>query len=195
MKSHLLRVCLPVVLASTGQALTLNESNFGDLSGNHLAPTPLTLDVGVNRIGGTMGRDLPSDPVDRDIFTFTLAPGQMLTSINVLVFTPTNQSFFAIAPGTMIDVNDPAGHLSNTLVKETGEILDDLDLSAFSGGTGLDAPLGSGTYTIWFQELSSIVTYDIAYTVQAVPEPGTALWGACFALVSAHRRFRTRQSP
>jgi hypothetical protein len=197
MKAHLLLAFIPVLMAGTAHALTLNESSFGDLSNDNLAPTPLTLDVGVNRIGGTMGRDLPSAPVDRDIFTFTLPPGQALTSINVLTFTPTNQSFYAIAPGSSINDSDPSAHLSNTLVKGTGEILDDLALGAFAGGTGLFPPLGAGTYTVWFQELSSIVTYDIAYTVEAVPvpEPGTFLWGGALALAGALRRGRNRMAP
>ena len=98
------------VCASTARAVTLWDEAFqGDLSGNNLAPTALTLGLGVNTIKGTMGRDLPQDPVDRDIFTFTIAPGRALTSINVTVFTPTNQSFYAIAPGTSIDITDPAG--------------------------------------------------------------------------------------
>jgi PEP-CTERM motif len=190
---RLLLALVPIILTGTAQALVLNENTFGDLSNDNLAPTPLSLDLGVNRIGGTMGRDLPSDPVDRDIFTFTLAPGRILTSINVLVFTPTNQSFYAIAPGNTIDDSDPATHLSNTLVKTTGELLDDLETNPYSGGTGLTAPLGPGTYTIWFQELSSVVTYDIAYTVAAspVPEPGTAFFGcAMLAACGAARRRR-----
>lgn len=172
-------------------AANWTESLDGNLSGNGLAPTPLTLGVGVNVISGTMGRDLPQDPVDRDIFTFTLGAGEYLTSINFLVFTPTNQSFYAIAPGSTINTADASGHLSNTLVNSTGEFLDDLALGAFSGGTGLTAPVGPGTYTIWFQELSSVVTYSTAYTV--VPEPGTTLsllGGAAMLLHLRRRRDR-----
>ncbi|MCE9611171.1 MAG: PEP-CTERM sorting domain-containing protein [Chthoniobacter sp.] len=170
-------------------AVNWNEAIDGDLSGNNLAPTPLTLGLGVNLISGTMGKDLPQAPVDRDMFTFMLAPGQYLTSIDFLVFTPTNQSFYAIAPGATINDTDPATHLSNTLINGTGEFLDNLALGAYSGGTGLTDPVGPGTYTIWLQELSSVVTYQTAYTV--VPEPGawlSLLGGAALLLLLRPQR-------
>jgi hypothetical protein len=194
MKYRVLFLLAMAVSGGWAQAFTWNETVSGDISSNPLAPTPFALDVGVNSVSGTMGRDLPSDPIDRDIFTFTLAPGQFLTSINVVVFQPTNQSFYAIAPGTSIDIEDPSHHLSNTLVKGEGEILDDLAAGAYSGGTGLAAPLGAGIYTVWFQELSSVVTYQIDYTVQAIPEPATAAWGLCAMAVAGLRRGRVRHS-
>ena len=171
------------VCASTARAVTLWDEAFqGDLSGNNLAPTALTLGLGVNTIKGTMGRDLPQDPVDRDIFTFTIAPGRALTSINVSVFTPTNQSFYAIA-GMSIDITDPAGHLANTLVQHTGDILPQMALGSYSGGTGITDPLGPGTYTAWLQELSSVVTYQMDYTIAAIPEPANACTGIALGLV------------
>lgn len=174
MRSFLLLSLACAALALGAQAADWTESFDGDLSGSESAPTPLTFGLGVNVITGTMGADAGDGiPLDRDIFTFTLAPGQFLTSINFLAFSPTGASFYAIAPGTSISLTDPAGHLSNVLISSTGEYLDDLDLGAYSGGTGLASPLGAGTYTIWFQELASVVSYSTAYTV--VPEPSTWL--------------------
>ncbi len=179
----------------SARAVTLWDEAFdGDLSGNNLAPTVLTLGLGVNTIRGTMGRDLPQDPVDRDIFTFTIAPGRTLSSINVIVFTPTNQSFYAIAPGTTININDPATHLANTLVQHTGNILPQLALGSYSGGTGLTDPLGPGTYTAWFQELSSVVTYRMDYTIVAVPEPATACIGLALGFVGMAEGLRRRRA-
>ena len=190
-----MRRLLPSLIALLGpilatQAANWTESIDGDLSGNEAAPTALSFDFGVNLISGTMGRDQPSDPLDRDIFTFTLAPGQFLTSINFLTFSPAGASFYAIAPGTSISLTDPAGHLSNVLISSTGEYLDDLDLGAYSGGTGLTAPLAPGTYTIWFQELASVVTYSTAYTV--VPEASTwlAVVGGVGMLLAIRKRRR-----
>ncbi len=182
---------------SSALALVYRENISGDLSSNHLAPTPLTFDVSVNRISGTMGGD-PGEgiPLDRDFFKFTLAPGQALTSINVLQFDPQGQSFYAISGGPTIGITSPADHLSNVLVTGLGEILDDLDNGSYSGGLGLTAPLQPGTYTVWFQELASVVTYDFAYTVTSnvapVPEPGTAIWGAALGISLALRRCRLR---
>lgn len=131
-------------------AASWNESIDGDLTAtitSNIASsaTNLNFDLGVNVVTGTMGGD-PGDgiPLDRDFFTFTVAPSQSLTSINFLAFSPAGASFYAIAPGTSISLNDPAGHLSNVLISSTGEYLDDLDLGSYSGGTGLTAPLGAG---------------------------------------------------
>jgi len=183
---YLMIALLAVAPSTAAFALNYSESVNGDLSGNENAPTQLTFNPGVNSVSGVMGRDEPGDPVDRDFFTFTLAPGQSLTSINVLQFDPIGSSFYAIAAGTSINITDPANHLSNILVSGPGEILDDLDASSYSGGIGLNAPLGSGTYTIWFQELASVVTYDFNYTV--VPEP--AALGAFGITIGILRRRR-----
>ena len=180
-----------IFVTAPAQALNYQEGVAGDLSGDHFAPTPLTLDAGLNIISGTMGRG-PSDLLlDRDIFTFTLSPGQFLTSIEVRALTANVRSFYAIAAGTSIEENSGAGHLSNALVETTGEILDDLAAGSYSqDALGLEAPLAPGTYTIWFQEVGALVNYEFAYTVTAVPEPGTALWGAGVGLVACVRSRR-----
>jgi len=121
-----------------------------------------------------MGRDELTDPLDRDIFTFTIAPGQQLTAINVITFDPVNLSFYAIAPGTSINDTNPATHLANTLVRGLDDILAQMATGSYSGGTGITDPLGPGTYTAWFQEGSSIVTYRMDYVVTA-PEPSHGL--------------------
>jgi hypothetical protein len=172
--------------------LNYNDTLLADLSGNGSAPTTLIFDVGVNTVGGRMGRDEPSDPVDADIFTFTLAADQVLTSINVLSFGPANASFYAIAAGPSISTSSSTSHLSNKLINTTGEILGDLAAGSYSGGTGLTAPIGPGTYTVWFQEVSSLVDYNIAYTVAAIPEPSTyaAIVGALSLGFGVWRRRR-----
>jgi len=180
-------------VTATAHAAVWDESLNGDLSNDGNAPTPLTFNLGTNVVSGTMGSDLPHIPPDRDIFTFTLQPGQALTSIVFTVFTPTNQSFYAVAPGSTIDTTSGSTHLSNTLVKRTGEnILDDLARGSYSASSlGLTAPLTAGTYTIWFQEFSSVVTYSTTYTVTPVPEPSAyaiALPLGLAALIALRRR-------
>jgi len=175
----------------TIHALNYNEGVSGDLSDNRLAPTMLTLSLGSNIISGTMGGD-PGDgiPLDRDFFYFTIHPGQLLTSINVLQYTPPGQSFYAIAAGTSIDIESPSDHLANFLITGNGNILDDMALGSYSGGLGITDPLGPGTYTVWFQELASVVAYQMDYTIAPIPEPGTALVGAALGIVALARRRR-----
>jgi len=162
--------------ATPVRAATLwDEVVNGDLSSNNLSPTPLTWGIGMNSVRGTMGRDLGAGvPLDPDFFTFSLSPGQALISIVVSQFDPQGASFYALAAGTSIDTGSPANHLSNILVTGTGEVLAALDAGSYNGGLGLTAPLGAGTYTVWFQELSSVVTYQMDYTVVAIPESGGA---------------------
>lgn len=170
-----------VLLASQSPAANWNESLNGDLSGNGAVPTPVVFGLGINTISGTMGGD-PGEgiPLDRDVFSFTLGVGLQISSIHFTIFSPTGASFYAVAPGNSINFTNASGHLVNTLVKVPGDILPHMvnlqDLQA--GGTWGALPvqnriLGSGTYTFWLQEVSSVVTYSTDYTVTAVPEAST----------------------
>lgn len=188
------RLAAAAIFATTpAQALHYQEGIAGDLSDDPFTPTPLTLDAGLNLISGTMGRGPTDLLLDRDIFTFALSPGQFLTSIEVRALTANVRSFYAIAPGTSIDVNSGAAHLSNVLVEGIGEILDDLAAGSYSqDALGLAAPLPSGSYTVWFQEVGARVNYEFAYTVSVIPEPGTGLWGLGLAFATGLRRARKR---
>jgi hypothetical protein len=162
---HRLAACL-FAFAMHAEAFAWDEAVDGDLSSLNTAPTPIAFTTGVNVVKGTMGGDAGDGiPVDRDFFTFTLAPNQTVTSINVRVFGPGGASFYAIGPGTSINLSSAATHLSNALISGPGEILPTLAAGPYFDGTGLSNPIGSGTYTVWLQELSSVVTYDFTYTV------------------------------
>lgn len=55
--------------------------------------------------------------------------------------------------------------------------------------TGSSTPLGAGAYSFWFQETSAnIVSYQL--TLNVVPEPSSALLGACGVLLFIARRRR-----
>ena len=76
-----------------GQTVVYDESVDGDLSGSGLAPTAVSLVLGLNTIQGAIGTTgaLPSigdgtfatngGSRDTDFFTFTLSPGQIVTAI------------------------------------------------------------------------------------------------------------------
>lgn len=170
MRSSLL-LCLALVAAAPAAraALTYNESVSGDLSNFGYAPTQLVFSEGINRIIGTMGGGADADP---DIFTFTIQPGQWLSSIYLGPMTPQERSFYAIAAGPTINMTNATTHLGSYLTYDIGELMDDLYTGGSYGGTGFEIPLGAGTYTAWFQEISTRVDYEFAYTV--IPEPGTS---------------------
>lgn len=192
MKIQILAAIIVLSLGASAQAQLVNyvESDSGDLSGNGAAPTFLNFGIGQNTITGTMGRP-PGGAIDRDIFTFTITPGEAVTSLRVLNFQPVTPpgpvgSFLAISGSNTINTGNPSAHLSNILVSGSGELLFALAAGSYSNslGTqpmtlGLTAPLNPGNYTIWFQELSTPVNYTLGVTVAAVPEPSS------YALVAA----------
>jgi len=195
--NYFLSIFGALALALTGSAqaaFVYLESISGDLSGDNNAPTLLHFLPGTNLINGVMGDDEfgTGPPLDQDFFTFTLAPGEYLTAINVTQFSLLggSGSFFAISRGTSITVDSTANHLSNHLINGLGDILPTLDSGSYSGGLGLDAPLGPGDYTVWFQETSALVPYQIEYVVTAIPEPGTAMLGVVFGIAAVLRRRR-----
>jgi len=153
-----------------------SEAVNGELSNAASSPTALTTGVGSNLVLGRAGT-LVTGGLDPDFFTFTIAPGTQLSAINVTMFMPDESvgggSFFAIASGTSISPNNPATHLSNTLFSEVGDILPALSSNPVFGGTGLPANPGAGTYTAWFQETLTSVSYGFDLVVTPVPEPMT----------------------
>lgn len=204
MKTKLLVIAALALGGSlSAQIVNYLESVSGDLSSSGAAPTFLNFDLGQNKVSGTMGRPNRNVAVDADIFTFTVNPGEWITSINILTFSPVAApgpvgSFFAISGSSTINQTNPSTHLSNRLITGTGEILPLLAAGSFSDTVGqpatlgLTAPLGAGNYTIWFQELSTNVDYTIGVTLSAVPEPSTYAWGGAAALLGcvAVRRWR-----
>lgn len=205
MKRLLLSVLGAVSLVGTAlhaQPAMYLESVSGDLSNNNAAPTLLNFDVGLNIVDGRMGRP-GTGAIDRDIFSFTLNPGEILTGFNVITYQPVTSanvgSFLAISMGNLITTANASNHLSNALVTGSGDILSTLAAGAYSDTVGqpsmtngFSQPLGEGTYTVWFQELSSFVDYRLGLTVSAVPEPSTyALLGAgVLGLLCMQRRLR-----
>lgn len=188
-RARLFGVVLLLASASLAPAaLFYDESVSGDLSNLGSAPTVLDFSLGVNRVTGTMGGEPDSDP---DIITFTIQPGQFLTSIFLEPLNPAERSFYAIASGPTINMTDGNAHLGNYLTYQFGELIGELSLGGEFGGTGFTIPLGAGTYTAWIQETSTRTDYTLAYTV--VPESSAypALAGALALATALLRRRRS----
>jgi hypothetical protein len=194
MRDVLTRCAVAAVLSCTGivSAADWIESVNGDLSDDTNNPTPVSFSLGDNRVIGTMGTP-PGGSTDADIFTFTIAPGLQLTSILIESLSGTEASFYAIAAGPIITFV-PNEHLSNILISNTGEIMDDL-ANPIYGGPGITAPLGAGQYTVWWQETAEVRDYTFRYTLTEVPEPVGAGTLLLTSLLAARRRRRDRNIP
>lgn len=182
-------------LSANARPLDYDEALLGDLSSDTSAPTPVVFDVGANLVTGTTGRPL-SGPYDNDVITFTLAPGQTLTRIDLLAYQPVGGygtgSFMAIGAGVQISKFDATAHLGDALVSVPGDVLPLLAAGTIYGAPGFTTPLGPGTYTWWLSEASTTIAYSVAFGV--VPEPSTALLISA-GLATLARRRRTRGRP
>lgn len=186
------------------QALTWDETLDGDLSDDGNAPTLVgTLSAGSNLFSGRMGALTEGEPIDADIWNFTIAAGYYLTGINLTSYSTTsgslgNQSFMAIIDGGTINQNDQSLHLSNALwgYGQDGfgntytDLLALLDAGPDFGGVGFDGPLPAGNYTFWIQEGADQINYSIDFVTTPVPEPGSLLLLGVAGLWSLRRRRR-----
>lgn len=187
------RIALPLALAALGGAAQAgsvpaagwNEDANGDLSGNHLAPTFISLlEGGVTNVVGKTGRPLAGADVDRDYFTFTVPAGFELSSLTVLAGTVPliNVGFIALMNGSSFtvppDTQSAEGLLGFALYSENDIGMDILPAMAIPalGSSGFTPPLPAGSYSFWVQETGvGVATYGFGFAVTPVPEPATAL--------------------
>jgi hypothetical protein len=170
-----------------------DEGVSGDLATLPGSPTPLIFANGLNTVIASVsepGADL------RDYMTFTIGPNQVLTAIILDAFSPAGASFHAINAGStgFIPGDDPSGNfLGLELVFDTDvgmDLLPGLAAGAF-GSTGFTVPLGPGTYTYLFQELTQGQSRSYQLSFNVVPEPSsTAL--LILAGLAGTTRFRRR---
>lgn len=153
-----------------------DESVDGDLSDNGADPTALVFSVGANEVRGST----TNSPLDRDLWTFTIASDQELESVFLRNYDTTEDaSFFAVESGGQITTfSSSSSLLGSNLVggavgaQEGDDVLDDLGAAAF-GGSGFAGALGPGQYSFWFQETAANTNYTFEFNVTAVPEPGS----------------------
>ena len=188
----------------TVQAVDWDEGLNGVLSGDGDFPTLVgTLSLGSNVFTGSMGALVEGDPIDADIWNFTIESGYYLTGIDLIGYSATGSSgggaFMAIMNGGTINTGDASQHLSNNLFlppeldgfgNPYRNLLALLDEGPFFGGDGFDGPLPAGNYTFWIQEGAAQIDYTINFVVSAspVPEPGSALLLGLAGLCLLRRR-------
>ena len=176
------------------------ESTFGDYADDETVASSYlgVFRAGTHVVTGNFGET--GNPIDDgDIFSFTVPNGYVLNSVDLRIYTFTgdngNGSFLAIQDdltvGTTIQTS--SNHLSNMLISQTGEILDDLAGGIYAGGASqVTNPLPANDYAVFLHEITANVDFALAFTVTPVPEPASVGLLAMGSLT--WRLFRRRKS-
>jgi hypothetical protein len=181
-----------------------NETNQGDLSNANTAPTVIPVTLGANVVTGTTGTADGSQGtagVDRDYFTITVPPGDVLSGIQQTAFTSASTgdlAFFGVQhgatftdPGTTT-VSQVLGYvlvgsasLNTNVLPLMGQGIDTATgTTTFGVPIGFTPPLPAGTYTFWIQDGNATsASYQFNFTISQTP-PVPAMRGAFIALLA-----------
>ncbi len=191
---------------SATRASLLDESVNGDFSSVAATPTPVSLSLGSNVIGGSINS---FDGVDgagsdtRDFITFTLGAGESLAAINLLDFDdPTtaagndgNRGFYALIDGAV--ATTPGGGFTNLGGNHLDPLAFGSDLlpgiagGGISGGTGFSSVDG-GAFTLVIQQTGN-VSNDYLVDLVVVPEPASITFMAMVVPMMLGLRRRRRR--
>ncbi len=183
-----MKICALVVLlaafaAPASAAVIHDESINGDLSSTAATPTLLAFALGGNTVIGT------TTSGDRDFLRFTIAPGQVLSGLNLPVYSPNNLGFAAFNAGTTGYV--PSGSTN-------AFFLAGIHVEGADAGTDIlprfvdrsvttyaltEPKLGPGDYCFIIQQLNAIIQYySLEFIVEGTLPTENSTWGAVKAL-------------
>lgn len=159
------------------QGVIWDEQSQGDLSGDRLMPTALTLSPGDNLLFGIITGDDGTGRIDRDYFSVTIPSGYRLTQ---LVFgsylSKDAAAFIGIQPGPVFP-NAPEGVTPGDLLGWAifGAELVGSDILPIIGsnGQGFTPPLEAGTFSFWVQQTGEFTEWSADFVVEEVPAPGS----------------------
>lgn len=197
---HALPRCVSVAMAGgllatalTAQAATgWNEALQGDLSGDGLAPTPITLASGSNLVEGTVGN--PGGlGIDRDYFRVVVPAGAQLSAVLLRdgSFVSGGSAFFAVQVGPQVTTT-PDGSGIEALAAYDHYDNGDVGANLLSV-IGLGGPLSGGTYSFWIQETGGVVPYSLDFVLATAPVPEPEGWALLAAGLGVLGLLRRRQ--
>ncbi|MEP4079904.1 PEP-CTERM sorting domain-containing protein [Haloferula sp.] len=195
MKSKFLVSLLSLFLVPAASAATYAENINGELSRIHTSPTSFGLDLGSNRLSGS----LTGNGIDIDLFTLTVPADAAITEIRIIEFSGggPSGSFLGFQPGSTLDA-PPAtafagGPIGYAIISPSNAAVDADVLGTITGG-GLPfsgaTSLPTGQYAGWLNETGAGSTYTIDFVVSAVPEPSSGLLGLIGMALAVTRRKR-----
>lgn len=179
-------MALACLAAFSHSQIVWDESVNGDLSGDRLDPTSLTLSFGTNSLIATSG------PGDREYVHFHLNPGQALGQIIVTSYVSDDPiAFIGVQAGTVFtephEDPEPSNLLGYMLFGDGHVGTDILPAMGQAFGTiGFTPPLTGPDYTFWIQQTGNPATYNLNFVV--VPEPATLSLGLGVGLLLLKRR-------
>ena len=178
------------VTANQVPTVTVLNDGSTDLSGDGSAPTAFTLTEGTSQLSNTVinaagAANLP--PQDVDIFTITVAEGDVLTEVVLSNFVSTdNVGFFGVVEGNTFPADSLGGGFDVSLLLGqtlfgTGSGADVGDnaliaLGSGAGAIGFDGAAGltAGTYTFLVQQLGGDqIDFTLDFIVESATGPGT----------------------
>ena len=157
---------------SSHAATAWSEGVDGDFSNDGLAPTAVTFALGHNEIIGTTGD--AGQGIDRDYFTFTVPVGMVLTALVLEPDTSVSgsSSFIGLQRGPQLTVTPTGGGVQNLIgLLHYDASMAGADLFPSMLIAPTTAPLGSGAYSVWVQELGGTVPYALDFQIAASPVP------------------------
>lgn len=185
MKIFAIVMLLAAMAVPASAAVIWNESINGDLSSSEAAPTLISFGVGSNQILGSVS----GSPLDRDYITFTIAPGQTLSHLNLIAFGPDNLAFTAFNSGSTSFIPSTTTNslfLSGIHISSADAGFDLMPFFDTRNVTTNSLPgpsLGPGTYCWMIQQTSPIVqNYTVEFVMDGPLNADAATWGMIKAL-------------
>ncbi len=144
-----------------------DESIDGDLSGDRLAPTVLSVTAGNNRVTASSVRG------DLEYFVVTVPAGHQLKQVLLEAYDSTadQTAFIAVQSGTTFTVDAASPSASSLLgwLHFTSSMTNLLPSMGSSGGAiGFDNILPAGDYTFWTQQTNptDVTTYRLNFEIE-----------------------------